>query len=88
MTERSGTSVSREKSAGSSRTEAEATNTLELSDKEHIVEKGNYLKFSKGKETELKRKLLDTQERELVEVSLRDPRPSKYDLFISAFSSS
>jgi len=35
------------------------------------VEKGNYLKFSKSKDTSLKRKLLDTKDRELVEVSLR-----------------
>ena len=42
-------------------------------DKEHIVEKGNYLKFSKSKDTSLKRKLLDTKDRELVEVRRKKP---------------
>jgi predicted NAD-dependent protein-ADP-ribosyltransferase YbiA (DUF1768 family) len=38
-------------------------------DKEHIVEKGNYLKFTKSKDEDMKRKLLETKDRELVEVS-------------------
>ncbi|KAH8086865.1 hypothetical protein HD553DRAFT_308666, partial [Filobasidium floriforme] len=37
--------------------------------KEHIVEKGNYLKFTKSKDENMKRKLLETNDRELVEAS-------------------
>lgn len=42
-------------------------------DKEHIVEKGNYLKFTKSKDENMKRKLLETKDRELVEVSTISP---------------
>lgn len=41
-----------------------------VSDKEKIVEEGNYLKFTKSKEAGLRKKLLDTGDRELVEVSV------------------
>lgn len=46
-----------------------ADSVLVRIDKEHIVEKGNYLKFTKSKDEDMKRKLLETQDRELVEVS-------------------
>jgi predicted NAD-dependent protein-ADP-ribosyltransferase YbiA (DUF1768 family) len=42
---------------------------MRRADKERIVEEGNYHKFTKSKETHLEQKLLETRERELVEVN-------------------
>lgn len=51
-------------------------------DKEHIVEKGNYLKFTQSKDENMKRKLLETDDRELVEVSTISPIVGRNDMLI------
>lgn len=51
-----------------------------IPDKSRIVEEGNYHKFTKSKKEEgMLRKLLDTGNRELVEVSVRLPARERPD---------